>query len=203
MLFCISSPLIWAPSLGAQTSIPASYRFWVCHCPSKKLNSCQVSPPILFEKLVGGLSPPPPAERGGITHCDSVSLCSVSSFWWVKELGPGTQLIAYRVLKQQTFSNHLPYKLLKFSKAIYFHWSGITCDIKIRPETRTKAWYFLMLRCRNPRGFFISSFRVVLKSCHTGKCIFLTTNYGANPFFFIKTIFYGKWLLSKHLKHFL
>ena len=31
MLFCISSPLIWAPSLGAQTSIPASESLWIRH----------------------------------------------------------------------------------------------------------------------------------------------------------------------------
>ena len=115
MLFCISSPLIWAPSLGGQTGIPASYRFWVCLCPSKNWTLVK-SPPLLFEKLVGGSRPPPPAESRGSAHCDSVSLCSVSSFWWEKELGPGTQLIAYRVLKQQTFSNHLPYKLLNFQR---------------------------------------------------------------------------------------
>ena len=32
MLFCISSPLIRAPSLGAQTVILASKRLWICHC---------------------------------------------------------------------------------------------------------------------------------------------------------------------------
>ena len=31
MLFCISSSLIWAPSLGAQTGIPATERIWICH----------------------------------------------------------------------------------------------------------------------------------------------------------------------------
>ena len=38
MLFCISSPLNWAPSLGTQTSIPVSKSLWICHCnlgPSK------------------------------------------------------------------------------------------------------------------------------------------------------------------------
>ena len=32
MLFCISSPLIWAPSSGAQTGIPASESLWIHHC---------------------------------------------------------------------------------------------------------------------------------------------------------------------------
>ena len=31
MLFCISSPLIWAPSSGAQTGIPASESPWIRH----------------------------------------------------------------------------------------------------------------------------------------------------------------------------
>ena len=32
LLFCISSPLTWAPSLGAQTGILASERLWICYC---------------------------------------------------------------------------------------------------------------------------------------------------------------------------
>ena len=32
ILFCISSPLIWAPGLGAQTGIPASERLCIYHC---------------------------------------------------------------------------------------------------------------------------------------------------------------------------
>ena len=38
MLFRISSPLIWAPSLCAQTGIPVSESLWIRHCLKLKKN---------------------------------------------------------------------------------------------------------------------------------------------------------------------
>ena len=42
MLFCISSPLIWAPSLDNQTGISASERLWKHHQLVKMKNIVRI-----------------------------------------------------------------------------------------------------------------------------------------------------------------
>ena len=62
MLFYISSPLIWAPSLGAQTGMPAlaSEGLWILHCivnserEPTKINTCGATAKvrILLEQVI-------------------------------------------------------------------------------------------------------------------------------------------------------